>query len=171
MNEVWKTVPGWDKYEVSNLGRVRRAKPGKSTRVGKVLRPALNTCGYEQVKLCDNGREWNVRVHRLVAIAFLGNRSDTHTDVNHIDGDKLNNSASNLEWCTRGDNIRHAHANGLASDRKGESHPRAKLNEMQVRVIRRCVELGLPHGYIAEVFGIHKSAPSHIASRRIWSHV
>lgn len=74
---------------------------------GKPLKPRVYG-GYLQVKA---GNQW-VNVHRLLALAFVPNPNNYET-VNHVDGNKLNNDVSNLEWCSRQDNLYHAMDNGL----------------------------------------------------------
>ena len=101
--EHWVRVKGHPNYEISNFGRVR------NRRTGRVLVPVLNRKGgYYRVKL-DGVRYY---VHRLVLLSFF-NMDGEGLDVNHIDGDKLNNHLTNLEWVTRKENIRHAHDNDL----------------------------------------------------------
>lgn len=98
MNESWKPVPDYeDRYEVSNLGRVRSRRGVR--KLGK------NTNGYAHVHLSGGGRSEMVKVHRLVARVFVPGE-EPGLDVCHIDGDKLNNSAANLRWGTRSSNIR-----------------------------------------------------------------
>lgn len=103
MREIWLDIRDHPNYEVSNVGRVRNKK------TNRLLKPVLNReGGYYRVSL--NGRRYYI--HRLVADAFFdGDHRDM--DVNHIDGDRLNNNLSNLEWCTRKENIQHAFINGL----------------------------------------------------------
>ena len=101
--EIWVDVRNHDNYEVSSDGRVRNKK------TGRILTPVLNKKeGYGRVRL-DGDRQY---VHRLVADSFFDGEH-SRMDVNHIDGDKNNNSVSNLEWCTRRENIQHAFDNGL----------------------------------------------------------
>jgi hypothetical protein len=109
-------------------------------------------------------------VHRLVATAFLDNPLGLET-VNHKNGVKADNSVANLEWMSKGDNIRHAHATGLARNPRGEKHNAAKINNMIARVIRRCALLGMKHREIAGVFGCHESTVSNIHRGKQWSHV
>ena len=103
MNEEWKTIPGYSRYEISNLGNVR-----------KKLKPCLNRAGYETIGLIsDYGNRKDLRVHRLVANLFIEKKDSSKNLVNHIDGIKNNNIVSNLEWCTAKENTRHAIENGM----------------------------------------------------------
>lgn len=103
---MWKDLHNNDKYEVSELGEVRNKK------TGRILTGGINNNGYRTVhtRHADNPEF----VHRLVAKAYVPNDDpERKTDVNHIDGDKMNNKASNLEWVTRSENVKHAYDNGL----------------------------------------------------------
>jgi hypothetical protein len=96
-----KDIPGYDgRYRISSEGKVYRHD-------GAELRGNVNSYGYHVVSLMKQGKKTDCKVHRLVAIAFLPNPHG-YECVNHIDGDKLNNDVSNLEWCTKGHNNRHA---------------------------------------------------------------
>lgn len=74
--------------------------------------------GYEQVHLCRDGKGYVRKIHRLVAEAFIPN-PDNLPQVNHKDGNKLNNNVSNLEWCTQSHNIKHSIATGLLDNSIG----------------------------------------------------
>lgn len=102
--EIWKDVAGFENlYQVSNFGRVKNHK-------GLVLKPYTNNNGYECIKLA--GREQrNFLVHRLVAIAFIPTEQSNLT-VNHIDFNRLNNRADNLEWCSTRQNLEHSRKAG-----------------------------------------------------------
>ena len=102
---MWKKISTFD-YEVSSTGEVRRIK------TNKLLTPHLSINGYLRVTLYDNGKTKIMRVHQLVAQAFIPNPNDL-VEVNHKDGNKLNNRVDNLEWCTHFDNAQHAIRNGL----------------------------------------------------------
>ena len=106
--EYWKAVPGYgNKYEVSSLGAVRN----KNTK--QVKTQNIDKHGYARANL-KNGRNAEHKfIHRLVAIAFIDNPHNK-PQVNHIDGNKLNNSIDNLEWATGSENMIHAVENGLA---------------------------------------------------------
>lgn len=103
MIEVWLDVKDNPNYEVSNMGQVR------NKRTGRYLAQHLNReGGYLRVTI--DGR--HKYVHRLVAAAFYDCDDET-LEVNHIDGDKMNNCLPNIEWSTRQDNIQHACINDL----------------------------------------------------------
>ena len=95
-NEQWRDIAGYEgMYQVSDLGRVRSLKFGKT----RVLRPGKNNNGYLRVNLKKDGSRKNFLVHRLVAQAFIPNDDESKNQVNHINECKQNNRASNLEWC------------------------------------------------------------------------
>ena len=120
--EIWKEVAGYEGlYQVSNRGRVKslgywiygegRGFPRKKKE--RILTPCMAGTKYYFVTLAHRGSHKMALIHRLVAEAFLPNPLKK-SDVNHKDGNKLNNDVRNLEWCTRQENIRHAFANGLS---------------------------------------------------------
>jgi hypothetical protein len=115
MEEVWKGIIGFEeRYEVSNLGRVRSLLNTRQNKnvSSKILKINLNHKGYPIVTLVKNCKYKGKSIHRLVAEAFIENPNNL-PHVNHIDGNKLNNNVSNLEWISNTDNIRHAFRNGL----------------------------------------------------------
>ncbi len=107
--EEWRTVPGTDGYlEVSNEGRVRSLLRGKPY----VLKTVPDNRGYLRLRMVIYRESKTYKIHRLVAQAFVDNPENL-PQVNHIDGNKQNNNASNLEWVTNKQNARHALENGL----------------------------------------------------------
>lgn len=128
MNEVWKyVINAGEQYEVSSYGRVRNAT------TKRVLRAFIGKDGYVRTQLGGLIRK-TILVHREVAKAFLY-KQDGKDFVNHIDGNKENNSATNLEWCTRSENMRHAYDNSLISAKAGTKNGRCKLSEEDVAFI------------------------------------
>lgn len=104
--EIFREIDGFPDYEVSNLGRVCSFK-GKYP---KILKPGKHQCGYLYVILYNGGKHVTKKVHRLVAEAFIPNLENKPT-VNHIDENKENNVAENLEWVTRRENCNHGTRN------------------------------------------------------------
>ena len=95
-NEIWKPIFGYDGiYEVSDLGRVRSLKFGKVI----VLRPVKDRKGYLRVGLWKENKVKRFSVHRLVAHAFIPNRDESKTQINHRNEIKTDNRVENLEWC------------------------------------------------------------------------
>ena len=115
--EEWKDIKGYEGiYQVSNLGRIKsleRIDNSNHKVKGKILKIIPENRGYSVVNLCKDGKCKTYKVHRLVAIAFLEN-PDNKPQVNHIDGNKKNNSILNLEWVTAEENINHAWDTGLS---------------------------------------------------------
>lgn len=104
--EQWRQIKECPDYDVSEDGKIKNRK------TGRIMKTQVNERGYEHVCLRVNKRQVDKKVHRLVADSFYdGDHSGL--DVNHIDGNKLNNHISNLEFCTRQTNIRHAFDSGL----------------------------------------------------------
>ena len=104
--ELWVSVKENEDYEVSSNGRVRNVK------TNRIMKTFTNSRGYEQVCLRKNKEQTTKKVHRLVADSFYDGDHEGY-DVNHIDGNKSNNHISNLEFCTRKENINHAFQTGL----------------------------------------------------------
>ena len=132
-HEIWRDIKkGAGLYQISDCGRVKSLWYGKE----KILRPTVNSAGYLHLTLCVNGKRIYCNVHVRVAEAFVPN-PDNLPEVNHIDTNRLNNCAWNLEWTTQGENVRHAARMGLLNIYKGADNPCAKLTMEDARYIRR----------------------------------
>jgi len=146
----WQPVSGYaGKYEVSKCGLVRKAD-------GTLVGQWPNDQGYMIVRLA-NPRSQH-RVHRLVAAAFVAN-PDALDVVNHIDGNRSNNCADNLEWCTQRHNLDHAEKSGRLqrSYWRGKRSPNARLSDKTASAIRQAYASG--HGSMAALakkFGTSK---------------
>ena len=139
--ELWVTVKDHPKYEVSSCGRVRNIK------TGRILKQFTNTQGYYVLSI--DGR--SKRVHRLVADSFYDG-DHTGLDVNHIDGNKKNNHISNLEWCTRSENVRHAFKLGLSKSNLNDEYRRSGTEAMKEKFSKpvRVIETGIIYPSVNE---------------------
>lgn len=181
MEEVWKDIVGYEGlYQISNLGEVKRLEKefshiAKDERIGKrsqgaysrttkleekILKGIKTDKGYLAVGLIKDGKSKKFRVHRLVAMMFIPNPHNK-LEVNHIDGNKENNSVDNLEWSTGKENRQHALDNGFVAGRD-------KLSERDIEWIVENYEKGsrtngaLP---ISRKFGIRTDRVLRIVSK------
>lgn len=121
MIEQWKDIDDTNGvYQVSNMGNIRRVGNYSNQAITwclsepKILKPRVHSNGYLRVMLSIDGKHSDKYIHRLVATAFCDNLNPSkYTEVNHIDGDKTNNTSENLEWCDRSYNNKHAYMKGL----------------------------------------------------------
>lgn len=168
MNVKELTIKNFHGYSIREDGVVY----GKD---GNPMKPFKNPKGYLQLGLFIGGKDVCMRVHRIVALAFIQNPLNKRT-VNHKDFNKLKNDVSNLEWATHSEQRFHClkHGIGITENRnhQGEMNPRCLLTEEDVRSIRNMVaekRLNLPQ--IGELFGINRNTVSNIFHRRTWKHV
>lgn len=179
--EQWKSVQSKGlTWLVSSLANVRapahtttytRTRLGKtatfsSTFHERAIRPCTTRSGYLEVAVLHQGKRVKERLHRLVALAFVPGHVDGLT-VNHIDGNKLNNSAENLEWVSLSRNTQHQWESGLV-DLRGERSPNAKLTTKRVVYIRRLLAQGIPANTLAIVAGVSGSLIEKIRDGRSW---
>lgn len=115
-----KPIVGFDNYVVSNKGIVI------NTETNEIKAQFLDTKGYPYVTLCKNGKLKSIKVHRLVAMAFIDN-TENKPEINHINGIKTDNRVENLEWCTSKEN---------------SVHKTEVLGKGNIRPVR-CVETGI----------------------------
>ena len=128
--EIWKPMFGFEhRYEISSFGRIKslpkkeKFRGSYRNREAKLMRARLSHNGYLHLSLrTDDGKYQTHRVSRLVAQTFIPN-PDNKSQVNHIDGNKLNNTVENLEWCTPKENTQHAIKIGLI-DKVGPNNHR-----------------------------------------------
>lgn len=138
--EIWREVPGYDgRYEVSSYGRVRSKDmiifnfltKRNNFREGRILSLQDNQ-GYLKTRLLMNGVGRTISVHRLVAEAFVTKPEGCNV-VNHLDGDKANNNAENLEWTTVKGNVRHAWEMGL--NNFSEDQRKRQKEKLSIKII------------------------------------
>jgi hypothetical protein len=163
MKEDWRCIDD-GVYEVSNFGRVRRAKPGLGATVGRIHNGCVDGDGYRYVRLKNKHRS----IHTLVAKAFLGPQPP-NTEVNHKDLDKSNNRWDNLEYLTHKKNMRHAVKAGVFLGARCENNPASKLTKSDVKAIRELYKLGKEtQEVLGQRFGVHQTVISHIVTGRTW---
>jgi hypothetical protein len=134
----WKRIPNTN-YSVSDTGSVR------NDNTSHILKPQDNGKGYMGVILLINRKPTHKYVHRLVAAAFVENPKG-YPDVNHKDGNKLNNNYTNLEWCTKAYNIEYSRGKAVAQIKDGEiiavyasaASAARQLGKSNSRAIRGC---------------------------------
>lgn len=177
LDEAWRDCAGFEGfYQVSNLGRVRscdrvgnHAVYGNMLLRGKILKPATKT-GYSTLVFSVFNNQCTVYVHALVAHAFIGDRPES-LQINHIDGNKQNNTLANLEYCTRKENAFHAHATGLCRPVRGEDCAKAILKASDISVIRSRLASGHLQKAIAFDYGVTPETIRGIKTGRSWGHV
>jgi hypothetical protein len=174
--EQWKDIKNYEGlYQISNKGRVKRlagkclAKAGKYRNLSEnilICFPNKTRYNYLYVNLNNNGIK-QFRIHRLVALHFIPNPNDL-PEVNHIDGDKNNNTVENLEWCTNLENIRHSYKIGTHKIRTGEKAPNTKLTLEQVKQIKEKLNNKEYGRSIAKEFNISEGMVSLIKHNKYW---
>jgi hypothetical protein len=166
MTEQWKDIEGYNGlYRISTMGRVKSFHKKNA----KILSPVFYG-DYYGVQLCINGNKKKHYIHRLVAESFIIN-CDNKNQINHIDGNKLNNTVSNIEWCTASENRLHAVDTGLLKVR-GESNPQSKLTKEDVLEIRGMYGTGCFSQYqIADMYDVAVMQINRIVNNKAWTHI
>ena len=149
-----------DKYSVDKQGNVYSN--------GKKLNPPTYSNGYKVQKIYDNGKYQRILVHRMIAKVFIENPLNKPF-VNHINGNKQDNSVINLEWVTSHENHIHAMNNGLKA--KGESHGVSKLDNAKVIEIKKLLKDKMPQRKIAKLFGVCQATIKDIKNNTTWKHI
>lgn len=181
MSEEWRPVAGFDGYEVSNLGRVRsldrvvtRTDGSRQKFRGCIMCQTRTDKGYLNVSLrgAIKGRRVTVRVHRLVARAFLPNPKGL-PEVNHIDSNRANPRAENLEWVTRSENHRHGVQFGsvVVPRLYGTQVRHAKLTEEKVLQARVDWENGASIKALARRCSVHPKTMRQALRGIAWPHL
>lgn len=159
--EIYKDIPGFEgMYQVSNYGNVKSLKRAITRSDGfiqhlkeRILGLRIDDKGYPCVNLSKNRVSKNHKIHRLIAITFLGAQSAKQV-VNHIDGCKTNNLITNLEITTYSGNTIHAFRTGLKKNKKGQDNYLAKLTNMQALEIREKNSDGLSIKKLAKEYNV-----------------
>ena len=159
--ELWVDIEDFPNYQVSNKGRVR------NKRNGYILKPFADRYGYLRLSI---GNTDNVYIHKLVCQAFNGNPPNYNYQINHIDSNRQNNCASNLEWVTHQDNIRYSSLAGRYNigKHRGSHNGRSKLCEQDVAAIRQMLNSKMPVSHLARQFGVGWTTIQHIKNGDTW---
>ncbi len=175
----WKIIVGAPHYYVSNEGKVlscarleeikgRHPNPYLRKRRTTILKPRINNSGYYQVSLPFQEGTKRKSIHRLVAEAFIPN-PENKPEVNHIDGDRLNNRYDNLEWCTRSENS--LHSTKVLKKNVGDNSNSSKLTSEQVLQIADRLAKGETQTSLAKEFNVSNHAIYRIQHGYNWSHL
>ena len=159
--EVWKPIPNTTQYFVSNKSRVKSVKSWRTL----IMTPfkSRHKNAYYQVYLSEGGVRTRDYLHRLVAQAFIENL-DSKREVNHKNGNKLDNRVENLEWCTRGENMRHAKREGLIP-----YVTNGKLDVSKAKEIRDKHKTGkFFQRHLAEMYGVSVPTINGIVNNKHW---
>lgn len=177
--EKWKDIPGFEScYQASTFGRIRSKKRVVVYSNGavykypsKVLVPGITPSGYYTLTLCKDTLRYSRRVCRLIAKTFIKNPFNK-LQVNHKDGDKLNDSVKNLEWATASENQIHRYSVLKKGVPTGEQHANSKMNNKKVKELRILYASGkYSQRELANKYGITQPTANEIISKKLWSHI
>lgn len=179
---IWKVVPGFQAYEISEYGRIRRrfTEPKRPNvgEAGSEVTITRGSMGYFTAGLkSDDGVRQKRRVHRLVALAFHGPPPSDQHHAAHNDGTKNNNHYTNIRWATPAENSadRDRQGRGWLGKRmptcQGSRHCRARLTEDQVLAIRHAAANGWSRLEIATLYSVGRNTVDCIIHRKTWKHV
>jgi hypothetical protein len=156
-------IKNLERYEISKNSIIRNVENLK------IKSQYISSTGYYMISVSTNNKTKPYRVHRLLAEMFIP-KIDGFDHVNHKDGNKLNNSLDNLEWCTNKQNIQHAFKNGLINN-TNENNGMAKLNKESVIEIKKLLASGLSQYKIAKTYNVSRSAILKIKLNKTWSNI
>ena len=175
MKEIWERLIYHNKdygdyYEVSNLGQIRNAKTKKIRKQNLFKKGKY--C-FVSGSLGSRNNKITFRVHRAVAETFIQNINNL-PEINHKDGNKLNNCVDNLEWCTGAENMKHAMEYGLLRPKRGDDASWSKLTDEDVKYIR---EHYIPYSKefgtraLGRKFNVDKETIRSVLKNETWVHV
>ena len=174
-SEIWRPIPGFPGYEVSHFGRIRSSKYG----VFQILKQSIkkdsrgSKTQYLRVSMTnDAGVRKNVRVHRAVLLAFMGQPPSSKHIGAHIDGNSMNNWLLNLKWATQLENEKDKELHGTKLI--GVNIANSKLTPAVVRRIRKLRAKGLNPTEITKLLsalGVGRSTVNDVLKGRTWSHI
>jgi len=171
--EKWKNITGYNNYYVSTEGRVKSKNDKGNWGNERILKIIERKSGYCVVNLYSysdgNKKMKQCRVHKLVAKAFIPNPKNKPL-INHIDGDKTNNSVNNLEWVTHSENMNHSYKNGFHNQPSGQKT--TKLTPKEVKEIRnRYKKEDISQYNLSIEYNVCESTIRNVVNRNSWKWV
>lgn len=177
--EIWKAIPGFPGYDVSDQGRVRSywRRVGLGPGMGfksiikdlpqRILKPSLIE-GYPLVTMKQGDEKHGIGIHRLILLAFVG-PCPPGFECRHLDGIRTHSVLGNLQWGTHSENMIDKFQHGYTL--KGMNAANRKLTDIQVLEIRELHMHGHLRKNIAKVFGVSISTVGYIITRKRWAHI
>lgn len=167
-SEAWRPVPGFPGYEVSDLGRIRSVK----RKTPKVLKTETDADGYQRIQLFRDGAYHHRNVHRLVALAFIGQPESASMVCCHRDNDPSNNKPSNLRWDTQAGNMADKKAHG--TEQIGSRHPKSVISDERAAELKRLLKAShRRRGFLqkaAKASGVPYGIAADISRGKTWRH-
>lgn len=159
--EIFKDIVRFEnKYQISNTGKVRNKK------TGLLIKPQYNQRGYQYVYLSiSKYKRIKWYIHRLVGFHFIPN-PENKPQINHKDGNHLNNNVGNLEWVTNKENQEHAVLNNLHF--QGETHRSSKFTKESIKLLPKLIEIGFSLVEINKLTGVAIQNIDKIISGKTW---
>ena len=163
----WKNINGFENYLISNDGKIKSLKTNKERKM------LADNRGYSKITLCKNGKTYQFPVHRLVLAAF--NQIDNFEDmeVNHKNGNKLDNRIENLEWVTSSENQNHAYTTKLQMptqiSKKNMSFGIGQFTEKDIINIKQMYQNGCSQRSIAKIYNTYHSSISNIINNNSYN--
>jgi hypothetical protein len=167
MKEVWKQIKGFEGwYSVSNRGRIRRDFPGHGTKIGRIRKLNTDNDGYSTIILCKDNIRTHLKVHSLVANAFIGSRPKG-MEINHKDNVRNNNLFTNIEYKTHQENVLHSYRMGRSRLTGGR-----KLTTNKILSIKKEYGTGnFTHKILSEKYKVCPSTISRVVTNNTWKHL
>lgn len=161
---ILKKIKSFNNYYIDRECNVYSFNTKKGKDVGILMHPYIGVHGYRRIDLVKNKKRYRLLLHRVFAEIFIKNKNN-YKQVNHKDGNKLNNSIDNLEWCSQQQNMSHrVKTLGMMTN---EKHPKAKLNNKDVYKIRELLKTkGCAE--ISRMYNLHISTIADIKHNRNW---
>lgn len=162
----FKTIKSHPDFEIAKDGTIRRISSGR------VMSKYKATTGYLAMRFYSSSHVYkDVYLHILLGRAFIPNDDLLKDCINHKDGNKMNNTLNNIEWCTKAYNLDHALKTGLRKSAKGERAGRSKLTNEMVYEIRKLIIKGESYKDISLKFNVSDRSICAINLKQTWSHI